>query len=101
MAHQNYFTSSAANPVELAEKNLPFYDEFVASWGCSSSHRDLWPGKNLAAFIYAFIMYARQSGKKAIVSKASKLQVKYAGLYQRLTGLPYTVHSPKSTIANS
>ena len=101
MAHQNYFTSSAANPVELAEKNLPFYDEFVASWGCNSAHRDLWPGQNLAAFIYSFIIYARQSGKKAIVTKANKLQVKYAGFYQRLTGFPYSVHSPKSTIATS
>jgi hypothetical protein len=101
MANQNYFTSSAANPVELAEKNLPFYNEFVASWGSSSAHRELWPGQNLAAFIYSFIEYAHQSNKKAIVTKASKLQVKFAGLYQRLTGFPYTVHSPKSTIATS
>jgi hypothetical protein len=101
MTHQNYFISSAANPVELAEKNLPFYDEFVTSWGCSSVHRDLWPGQDLAAFIYSFIMYARQSGKKAILSKASKLQIKYVALYQRLTGFTYTVHSPKSTIATS
>lgn len=101
MANQNYFTSSAADPLELAENNLQFYDDFVASWGCSSAHRDLWPGQNLAAFIYSFIMYARQSGEKATVIKASKLQDKYAALYQRLTGFPYTVHSPKSTIATS
>jgi hypothetical protein len=101
MANQNYFTASGANPVEIAAKNLQFYEGFVASWGCSSTYRDLWPGQNLAAFIYSFTIYARQSGRKAIVSKASKLQVKHAGLYQRLTDFPYTVHSPKSTIATS
>jgi len=101
MAHQIYFTASAPNPLEVSENNLPFYNEFVATLGCSSAHRDLWPGQNLAAFIYSFIMYARQSGKKTTVSKASKLQVKYASLYQRLTGFPFTIHSPKSTIATS
>jgi len=101
MANQKYFNASAANPVELAEKNLPFYAEFVVSWGCSSSHRDLWPGQNLAAFINSFIIYARQSGKKAIVIKANKLHERYAGLYQQLTGFPYTIYSSKSTFTTS
>jgi len=97
MAHQNYFTSSAANPVELAEKNLPFYDEFVASWGCSSVYRDLWPGQNLAAFIYSFDSYAKQLGRKVLTGKAKQLKSKYSSLYRQLTGHRYTNHSPRST----
>ena len=98
MTTQIYFTASAVNPVELAEKNLLFYENFVATWGCSNMHKDLWLGQTLANFIHAFVLYARQSGDKKINAKAKHLNDRYEELYYLLTGIPYTSYSPKSTV---
>jgi hypothetical protein len=101
MVIENYFTSSASNPIELAEINLQFYAEFIASMGCSSYNKHLWPGEDLASFIQKFTEYAYQTGNKEIICKALKLKAKYASYYYELTGCAYTNNVPKSTIPTS
>jgi hypothetical protein len=101
---ENYFTSSAANPVELAEINLPFYARVCSVYGVAAVPTGIFGREQNLASLHTTplpSMHYQTGNKEAIVTKASKLQVKFAGLYQRLTGFPYTVHSPKSTIATS
>lgn len=84
MNHNSYFVSVAANPIELAELNVPFYSAFIQEMGCSPVYRKLWVGENLEAFIQSF----RYCKTESIVMENRKalLVSQYEKFYQQLIG---------------
>jgi hypothetical protein len=84
MNHNSYYVSSAANPVELAELNVPFYSAFVQEMGCNRLYRNLWVGENLEAFIQNFRHY--QPKTDVMKNRKANAVSQYEKFYQQLTG---------------
>lgn len=84
MNHNSYYVSTAANPIELAELNVPFYTAFIQEMGCSRVYRNLWVGENLEAFIQNFRHYKTESDE--MKSRKAVAVSQYEMFYQQLTG---------------
>lgn len=88
MEQSKYFVSTAANPIELAELNVPFYTAFIQEMGCSRLHRYLWTGENLEAFIQNFRYYQPASDK--MKTRKANILSQYKNFYRQLTGYHLT-----------
>lgn len=84
MNHNSYYVSTAANLIELAELNVPFYTAFIQEMGCSRMYRNLWVGENLEAFIQNF-RYCKTESDEMKNRKAIAVS-QYEKFYQQLTG---------------
>jgi hypothetical protein len=46
-----YFNSAASTKIELGEKNIPFYENFIKEYGRSKLNTNLWVGQTLLSLI--------------------------------------------------
>jgi len=84
MEQNSYYVSTAANPIELAELNVPFYTAFIQEMGYSRLYCHLWVGENLEVFIQNLRHYKTES-KEMKARKANVVSL-YVKFYRQLTG---------------
>jgi hypothetical protein len=85
MNQNSYYVSTATNPIELAELNVPFYTAFIHEMGCCSLYCNLWPGEELLAFIKKIKSFDPVS-KEMRIRKANVVS-QYEKFYLQLTGV--------------
>lgn len=91
-----YFNGVADNPVHLAEINVGFYTWYVADWGYSPDHKDLWIGQTLRDFIVSFVVYAEGTESISLKKRAKELHGIYNSLLSKLSGEKVVLKAAKA-----
>lgn len=79
-----YFNSNGNTPIDVAELNISFYQNFVQELGGSSAHRNLWPGETLLSIIQSMKKQYRNVKDSANRKRAARLIKQYKNLYKTL-----------------
>lgn len=87
MNQSNYYVANAANPIELAELNVPFFSAFVQEMGCNRLYRELWVGENLSAFIQNFRQYKTEN--ETMKARKEMVISQYEIIYRQFTRSKY------------
>lgn len=79
-----YFNSNGNTPIDIAELNISFYQNFVQEFGSSAAYRHLWPGESLLSMIQCMKRQCRNIKDRANRKRAAKLIKQYKSLYRTL-----------------
>ncbi len=82
MKNTLYFNSNAGDPLELAQLNEGFYHQFIAEYGSSKMHSELWTGETLYSLIKGMKKQCQTLSDRAERKRAAKLIQQYKALYK-------------------
>lgn len=90
MAHQIYFNAAGRNPLEMAEGNQAFYQQFVTEYGSSPAHANLWTGEQLESLIASLVTFQKSNLSTQVITKCDANITYYKNLYKKLTTTKFT-----------
>ena len=85
MVHKIYFNASGSNPLEVANINQAFYQQFVEEHGSSLAHADLWTGYQLENLITSLVALKMSNIDRSVIDKCNANISFYKKLYKELT----------------